>query len=136
MWRNILGVAAALVAATLIIMLAEVAANSAFPVPESVDETDYHQYSHYMETVPAGRLQIILGGWIVGSVIAGALIALITRKEDKSPSILTGVLLMCTAIVSVFLYPHPAWFKVCSIFVFVPAAIAGHIAALRLQRAS
>ena len=126
MWRRIFGVAAGLLAAMLIIMGMEKVSAILYPLPEGVDPTDYHQLAAYMEHVPIGALQFVLAGWTLGSFFCGLIIGLIIKSKSKIPTIIAGVLLLSTAIVNLFLYPHPTWFRVVSVFVFIPAAYIGH----------
>lgn len=126
MWRSIIGVSCGLVLATLMAMVGEVASRKVYPLPNGTDPHEYHQLAAYMEEAPSGSFLIVLAGWVVGTLLCGLLIGIITRRKAKDPSIVAGVLLLSAAVTFLFLYPHPNWFRILAILTFIPVVYIGH----------
>jgi hypothetical protein len=68
----------------------------------------------------------VLAGWITGSFLCGLLIRLISRSSDKKLPFIAGIVLTLSAVTNFYLLPHPTWFIVVGLLVFVPSALAGH----------
>jgi hypothetical protein len=77
--------------------------------------------------LPAGALLFIIAAYVVGSFVAGWAAGKITKS--MTAALIAGGLLMIGGLVNVILIPHPLWFTIASIVVYLPCAWIGGRAA-------
>ncbi len=121
-----MAVIAGLVAAILIFMAFEQLKEVLYPLPHGMDRAEHKAMSAYETSLPVSALLLMLGGWTLGSFICGLLIKLISKSGDTTSAYLAGLFLMAAGIVDIFLLPHPTWFIVTGVLIFIPATLAGH----------
>jgi hypothetical protein len=126
MLKKVLAVVAGLVAAIVIFMAFEHLKEHLYPLPHGIDRADHRAMSAYEESLPTTALVLMLGGWVIGSFVCGVLIKIIVKSSDRTPAYLAGLFLMAAGIVDIFLLPHPVWFIVTAVLIFIPATLAGH----------
>ena len=127
MLRKVLAVLAGIATASIIFVGFEAINSKLYPMPKGIDRGDHEAMSAYMESLPNQAFINVLMGWLIGSFICGMLIRLISRSSDKTPSYIAGLFLTTAGIVDIFTLPHPLWFAVAGIIVFIPFTLLGHI---------
>jgi hypothetical protein len=114
-----------LLAAGLLIWATEFLGSKIYPLPAGVSPEDPASLRVAMASLPTGALILVLVGWILGS-FAGAWIT--ARRVERSPighGLALGALLLIAALWDLLTFPHPVWFWVLGIAVFLPAAYLG-----------
>lgn len=100
-----------------------------YPIPTNIDPHDLNQMKTYVAHLPSSALLILLLGWTLGSVICGFVIALISKSESRTPAYIAGLFLTTAGIVDLFMVPHPTWFIIIGMAVFIPFTLLGHLIA-------
>lgn len=121
MGRKIVAVFAGVFAAGLVILAVEVIAHQLVVAQRNGEPT-----------LP--MLLFVATAWLLGSM-AGALIA---QRIDHSrlpvPALLVGAILLALAIYNLVVLPHPTWFRVVGVLVFIPGTVLGIFFGRRRQR--
>jgi hypothetical protein len=123
--RSGLAVLLGALAASAVIMAVEFLDATIYPSPPGMDPNDPDSVKSAMAALPIGALLLVLLGWIVGT-FAGAWIA--ARLAPRSPivhGLIVGVLLLAGGIYNMLEIPHPLWFWVLGVAVFLPSAYLG-----------
>jgi drug/metabolite transporter (DMT)-like permease len=126
MKRNILSVILGLLSAIVVFLITENINNSLHPVPGNLNLKDPKALSDFYGSQDLSFWIIVLWGWTAGSLLCGYLIKRISRKQDKTPALIAGSLLTLSALANFFALPHPTWFMVTGILLFIPATLLGH----------
>lgn len=126
MLRTVLAVVVGLMAAFLIISGVEWLSSLRYPLPKGLDIANHQAMTEYVSHLPKGALINVLAGWALGSIVCGFLIRIISKSSGKTAAYLAGLLLMTTGIVNIFMYPHPLWFIVIGVVLFIPCTLLGH----------
>ena len=126
MLRKVLAVVVGLVVAVLIFIAFESLKEQLYPLPPGMDRADHKAMSAYEEALPAKALAVMLAGWMIGSLVCGILVKIISKSKDRTPAYLAGLFLMAAGIVDIYMLPHPLWFIVTGVLIFIPATLAGH----------
>lgn len=72
--------------------------------------------------------------WLLGSM-AGTLIAQrIDHSRVPVPALLVGAILLALAIYNLVTLPHPLWFRIAGVLVFIPGTVLGIFIGRRRQR--
>ena len=132
--RGVLGVIAGFIAAFLCVQAAEVISHRFYPFPPGADMHDMATIKLFVATLPPPAFVLVLGGWLVGTLLGTFLAAKIGRS--RIPAYVLGVLLLCGGIANSIVIPQPVWFTAASIVIFLAVPFAGIALALRPQPAT
>jgi hypothetical protein len=111
--------------AGLLIWAMEVLGSLIYPPPPGMNPDDPASVKTAMANLPAGALLLVLLGWIVGT-FAGAWITAL--RADRAPighGLVLGGLFLVGAVVNMLMIPHPVWFWILGVAIFLPSAFLG-----------
>jgi hypothetical protein len=123
--RSVLAVLLGAVAGGVLIMAVEMLGATIYPLPPGVDPSDSEAVRKAMAGVPAGALLLVLLGWILGTFAGAWIAARLALKSPMRHGLVLGVLFLAAGIKNMLDFPHPVWFWVLGIMVFLPAAYFG-----------
>lgn len=126
MKRNILSIVVGLISAIAVFVITETINSSLHPAPQTLDYHDSMAVKRYYENQPLTFWLLVLAGWATGSALCGFLIKLISKQEDKRLPIIAGSILTLSAIANFFSLPHPTWFIIIALMIFIPLTLLGH----------
>jgi hypothetical protein len=126
MKRNILSVVVGLATAIIVFLIAETINATLHPALTSLDFKDSAAVKSFFENQPLTMWLLLLLGWVVGSLLCGLIIKWISKNDNKKLPIFAGCILTLSAIANFLLIPHPTWFIVIGLIVFIPSTILGH----------
>jgi hypothetical protein len=126
MKRNILSVVLGIVVAIVTFLIAETINATLHPTPSNLDFKDSVSVKAFYENQPISLWLLVLGGWIIGSLLCGLVIKAISKTDNKKLPIIAGVILTLSAVANFFSLPHPTWFIVVGLILFIPATLLGH----------
>ncbi|MFY7999154.1 MAG: hypothetical protein ACOVSW_11210 [Candidatus Kapaibacteriota bacterium] len=125
MGRKILSVLAGLIAAMATFFIVEQLGHSIYPAPAGLNFEDAAAVKAFMDNRPIGAYLLVLGGWLLGTLEAGFIAQKISRETANTIPFILGGILTASAALNFFLLPHPVWFVVVGLIVFVPMALVG-----------
>jgi hypothetical protein len=126
MKRNILSVVVGLATAIITFLIVETINASLHPTPGNLDFQDSIAVKTFYENLPLLFWLIVLAGWIIGSLLCGLLIKIISKKEYRKLPIIAGIILTLSAVANFFSLPHPTWFVIVGLMVFIPSTFLGY----------
>lgn len=126
MKRTITSVVLGLVSAVAVFLIAETVNSSLHPVPSALDYRDSVAVQTLYENQPITLWLLVLVGWIIGSMLCGYIIKLISKREDRKLPVIAGSILTLSAVANFFALPHPTWFIVVGLLVFIPSTLFGY----------
>lgn len=126
MKRNIISVVVGLAVAIITFLIAETSTASLHPAPTNLDYKDSIAVKAFYENQPLSMWLLVLAGWVIGSLLCGLLIKIISKNENKKLPIIAGIILTLSAVANFFSLPHPTWFIVVGLIVFIPSTLLGH----------
>jgi hypothetical protein len=121
--RRALAVLAGVGVAIGIVFAVEAINARIYPLP-GTDYSDPEQMRAVMTRLPRAALVIVLLGWGLATVV-GAWIAARVAGRRQGPAWTVGVVLLAAAVFNLLELPHPFWFWVAGVALFLPAAWLG-----------
>jgi len=125
MGRKILAVVAGVILAGIVTYAVQAIGHQVYPPPEGLDMKNMEAMKAYVATLPMGALLFVLLAYILGSFAGGWLAAKIARTSQIHLPLTVGGVQLFFGIINLVMIPHPIWFAIASVIVFLPAAYLG-----------
>jgi hypothetical protein len=125
MLRSVGAVVAGVILGGGVVFAVELLGGMLFPMPPGLDLNDPQALAVAMANAPLGALLFVLLAWAAGSLAGGWLAARLAGRAPHWHALIVGVLLLIAGIINLATLPHPLWFQVVSVLVFLPAAWLG-----------
>lgn len=113
MGRNILGVAAGVLAAFATVYLVELIGRQFFPLSADIDIRDPEQLRALIATLSTGAKVFVVAGWFGGALVGGIVAAAIVRRPWAAWT--PAGVVAATALLNVSMIPHPFWMQVSAV---------------------
>jgi hypothetical protein len=126
MKRNILSVVVGLITAIITFLIVENINGNLHPAPASLEYKDPIAVKAFYENQPLSLWLLVLAGWVIGSLLCGFLIKRISKSDTKNLPIIEGSILTLSAVANFSSLPHPTWFIIVSLLIFIPSTLLGN----------
>ena len=77
--------------------------------------------------MPGKVFGLLLVNYAVASFIAGLTATLIARRNTMRPAIVVGIVLTLAGLYNVLFLPHPLWFALVNLLVYLPFTFIGYL---------
>lgn len=125
MQRNIVSVIVGVVSAVLLFIFVENINSTVHPTSTQVYNDPSATPTAYANQ-PLTFWLIVLFGWVSGSMCCGFIIKRISKSENQKLPLIAGSLLTLSAIANFLALPHPTWFIVLGLILFIPSTWLGY----------
>ena len=132
--RRGLSVIAGLVAGFIVISIVEGASSLIFPPPAGLDLNDQQALRDFIQGLPAGALLFVLLAHILGSFIAGFACVAVSGEGWRPGALVVGAIVLAGGVFNLVAIPHPVWFAIADVAIYIPAAYLGGHFAVRYKR--
>ena len=122
--RTIVAILLGIVLGTLAIALVEQIGHQVYPPPEGLDLNDPTAVAELIASAPVGALLFVLAAWVIGATVGGWLSVRLGGAVPRSPFVV-GLVLLAFGLANMLMIPHPTWFFILGVIVFLPAALLG-----------
>ena len=126
MKRKIIPIIAGLVTAVVTLLIAETINANLHPAPTALNFKDSVAVKIFYENEPLSLWLLVLAGWLSGSLLCGFFIKFISKSDNKKLPIIAGFILTLSTIANFFSLPHPTWFIIVGLLIFVPSTLLGN----------
>jgi hypothetical protein len=120
--RSVLAVLAGVVVAGVVVVAIEAVGHRVYPGPEG---HDHEALAAYIRTAPPGVFLFVLAAWGIGTLAGAWLAAWLAGRAPVVHGLIIGGLLLLGALANLLMIPHPVWFSVVGVAMFLPAAWLG-----------
>ena len=108
MMRSAFAGIAGVVAAIVIVFVAEAVGHMIFPPPEGVDLNDPDQLRAIMSEIPLGAKIAVLVAWGLGT-FGGGLVGVLLSGRKAWPATVVALVMLAAAGFTLYAIPHPLW---------------------------
>jgi hypothetical protein len=129
--RSIGSVLLGFIVGTAIMLCVETLDHKIYPLPAGVDPSVPGALSAAMKSAPIGVLLMVLGGWILGTLVGAWVTARIAPPSKLQHGMILGIFFLGAGIANMRSIPPPLWFWICGLVLFLPSAYVGSKLAVR-----
>lgn len=125
MAKNILAVIIGVIVGGLVIYGIESINMVRFPWPENLSMQDKEAFAEYVVSLPLDALLTVIIAHALGSLVAGFACSKIASNKHIVLGLICGGVFLLGGIMNLVMIPHPLWFMVVDLLVFLPFAWLG-----------
>ena len=107
------------VVAVVLIIAIEALSHTIYPVPDGLDLTNPEILQAYVMGMPIAAWLIVLGAWLVATLVGGLLACFIAKESPLVYSAIIGGLVLLGTIINLISIPHPTWFSITAILAII-----------------
>lgn len=126
MARNFVAVIIGLTVAGAIVWTIEMTNYNMHPLPPGLDVTDKEAMTEYIKTLPAMAYVMVLLAHILGSIGGAWVASIVAASHERKIAIGIGAFLLVMGAINLLMIPHPTWFMIADILVYIPCALLGY----------
>ena len=133
--RNLFSVIIGLIVGVLVIFFIETSGHHLFSVHQNVPNiTEPEAFAAFIETLPLGAFLFLLFAHSLGTLISAFLATLISGHSRPVPAIVVGVLMLSAGVINLISIPHPVWFQISEVFLYLLSALLGYKLSLKVTK--
>ena len=132
-WSRIRALVLPLLLGNAVILTSEFFGGRLYPLPPDVDARDHAAMETFTKGLPTSAHLLVLAGWGLGTLAAGWLAAHLAPAAPRRQALLIGGLLLVAGVLNMLSLPHPTWFRVSGVLLFLPCALLGARLGTRLS---
>jgi len=133
MLRNIISVVTGIIVAVVLITVVEVISHKIYPPPTGIDFNNKEALKELMNTMPKGAMLLVILAHAIGAFGGGVVTALISTEKRIMFSTVTGGIVLIMGIANLIMVPHPIWFAIADLLVYIPFAYLGALLAIKIK---
>ena len=123
--RSFLGVVAGVIVGSVVIAVVQRLNSLLFPLPSGLDVTNREALDAAISDMPESALIGVLVAWGLGTFLASWTAVRIGARAARPQALIVGLILLAAAVVNMLMLPHPLWFWIIGVLLFVPSALLG-----------
>ena len=125
MGKRIVAVLLGIVAASVVIFALESVGHKVYAPPGGLDFKNPEAVRAFIASMPRGAFALVLLGYALGSLVGGVTATLISGRTSSRAAIAVGAVLTILGLINLVSVPHPMWFAVTSLLLYIPCAWLG-----------
>lgn len=112
----------------ILITVGEIGIHQLYPLAPGTDMYDAESLAKAMAQLPSNAFMLLLLNYIVCSFLAGLIATLVAGRTAIRPAIIVGIVLTLAGLYNTISLPHPLWFSILNMLVYLPFAWLGYLA--------
>lgn len=94
-----------------------------------VDQHDADAIIKSIQTLPVNAFLLLIVNYMICSFLAGLISTFVAKRATARPAVVIGIVLTLAGLYNVIYLPHPLWFSIVSLLVYIPCAYFGYLVA-------
>ena len=127
MLNRLTPVLAGCVAGIAVIFAMEFISHAIYPLPEGMDPNNPEHLKLILANAPKGALMMVLLAGFLGGLAGGIVAAMFDKDNKTKRAIAVGIVLTILGIINLIMIPHPIWFMVTNVLVYIIGAYLGSL---------
>jgi len=125
--KYVLPVVVGAMSGMILITIGEMGIHHLYPLPPGTDSYDVDSLAKGLKDMPKNFFHLLLLNYIACSFLAGLIATLVAKRNTARPAIVVGIVLTLAGLYNVIYLPHPLWFSIVNLLVYLPFAYFGYL---------
>lgn len=125
--RKAIAVMVGVIVGIVVVTLVEGISSKLYPPPADLVASDIDALRQHISTLPRAAFFIVLAAHAIGTLAAGFVCAAVSKNQLWWGPIFVGAILLAGGIANLVMIPHPIWFAIVDVAVYLPAAYLGGV---------
>lgn len=134
--KSLIAVIAGVIVGGVVVFLVEGLGSSALAALTGIEPITAQGAAALATVRPTESLLVVVLAYVLGPLSGGYIAARLAPTKRYYHAIAVGAIQLIFGVITLALFPHPEWFWVATLVVFIPAALAGAALARRGRRRS
>lgn len=131
--KYVLPVVVGSAAGMFLIKMGELALGKMYTLPVVTDLNNLEPLKAAIMALPISAFMLLLVNYIIASLVSGITSTLVIKGTSAIPAIVSGVILTVGGIANIMRIPHPLWFSITNLLIYIPFAWLGYFAFRKKQ---
>lgn len=127
MFKNVWAVVLGAISAIVVVSLGEAMLPLLYSFPANVDINDKAAVGKMIAAMPVAAFLLLLLIHVLAAFAGGVVASLASKRVTFRPPLIVGVILIISAIINMIKLPHPVWFMVANIAIYIPFVYFGYM---------
>lgn len=123
--KNSLAVLAGVVLGGMVVAATEWGGSQLFPMPAGIDPMDPESLRADLDRMGPEHFIPVLVAHLLGALVGGLTAARIAGSRHLSIALIVGGIFLVFGVINLASIPHPLWFSIVDVLVYLPAAYLG-----------
>jgi hypothetical protein len=132
MMRNIFALITGLIAVSIVIAVIESISLRIYPPKYNYEFRNKEALRQLMKNTPKGALILKLLAHAAGTFVGGLITFITATKKKTETAIFIGFIVLLMGITNLYMIPHPYWFIIADVVIYIPSAYTGALFAEKL----
>jgi hypothetical protein len=115
----------------MLITVGEMWIETIFPLAPGTDKYDVESLARGMSAMPDKAFMLLVVNYLVCSFFAGLIATLLAKRITALPAVVVGIVLTLAGLYNIIHLPHPLWFSVINLLVYLPFSYLGYLSGRR-----
>jgi hypothetical protein len=124
--RYVLPVIAGAITGMILIAIGEFGIYYLYPLPPGTRVNDADSLAVAMKLMSPNAFVLLLVNYFIASFCAGLVATLVAKRTTLRPALVVGLVLTLAGLYNVIYMPHPLWFSIVNLLIYIPAAYLGY----------
>ncbi|MFI5196533.1 MAG: hypothetical protein ACHQD8_05540 [Chitinophagales bacterium] len=125
--KYVLPVVVGAMSGMILIILGENWIETLYPLLPGTDKYDVESLAKAIKLMPDNAFRLLLVNYMVCSFCAGLIATLISKRTTMRPPLIVGFVLTLAGLYNVISLPHPLWFTILNLVVYMPFTWLGYL---------
>ena len=131
--KYVLPVVVGAMSGMILITLGEMWVETIYPLRAGTDKYDVDSLAKAIKDMPDKAFVLLLVNYIICSFLAGMITTLVAKRTSLRPAFVVGIVLTLAGLYNVIYLPHPLWFSVLNLLVYLPFVYLGYLSVRKKQ---
>ena len=123
--KNVMAVVVGAVTGMILISAGEYIMQLLYPMPQGLDMNNHADMIMYVKQLTNAAFVFLMINYTIGSFGGGIVATLLSQREKPLSAVIVGAILTLGGLFNVLSLPHPLWFTISNLFIYIPMAYAG-----------
>ncbi|OJW85201.1 MAG: hypothetical protein BGO69_06165 [Bacteroidetes bacterium 46-16] len=129
MSNNVLAVVIGTAIGMLCIVFMQMGIYHFYPLPAGTDLYDAASVNKVLPLMPSIIFVWLILSYVIASFLAGIMATLLSKRSNKNPALVCGIIMTLSGIIDIAIIHHPLWFSIADCCAYLPFSYIGYLAA-------